>query len=138
MQGESQHLHRLSTTVLLVDDDPSHLLLHSKLITHAGFRVVTARVGTKSFSMPERDSPGLILLDYKMNTTLTPPEVVSFLRETFPGVPIVLLSSMLEMPMEMGALVDGFLNKDPERIIDFVRTFFDGGGIAQAATSSSV
>ena len=32
-------------TILLVDDDEKHLMLHAMILSHAGFRPITAVVG---------------------------------------------------------------------------------------------
>jgi hypothetical protein len=47
--------------------------------------------------------------------------------ETFVGIPIVLLSNVPEMPLEMEALVDRFMKKgEAEELVKFVCRFFQG------------
>ena len=126
-------------TILMVDDDPQHLQVQSWIMHQAGFRVVTVIVGQNSFSLPENEHPGLIFMDYRLNSNLTAPQVAGLLRQTFLGVPIVLLSNVPDMPQEMTALVERFISKgEPEELVQFARSFFDGGGgIALAATQTS-
>ena len=111
----------------MVDDEPQHLKMQSWFMNEAGFRVVTVVVGRTSFSLPEMERPGLILMDYRLNCELTPTQIVGLLRQTFKDAPIVLLSSEDAMPEEMLPLVDEFIRKaDPEKLVDFARKFFDG------------
>ena len=130
----------LSPTILMVDDDVQHLQMQSWIMHQAGFRVVTVVVGRSSFSLPQNEHPGLILLDYRLNSNVTAPQVAGLLRQTFVGVPIVLLSNVPDMPQEMAPLVDRFMKKgEPEELVQFVRDFFSGGGqIARAATSTPI
>ena len=130
----------LPPTILMVDDDPQHLQMQSWIMHQAGFRVVTVVVGQNSFSLPDNEHPGLILLDYRLNSNVTSPQVAGLLRQTFVNVPIVLLSNVPDMPQEMAALVDRFMRKgEPEELVQFVRGFFNGGGqIARAATPASI
>jgi DNA-binding response OmpR family regulator len=130
----------LTRTILMVDDDPQHLQMQSWIMHQAGFRVVTVVVGRSTFSLPQNEQPGLILMDYRLNSDLTSAQVAGLLRQTFAGVPIVLLSNVPDMPEEMAPLVDRFMKKgEPEELVQFVRGFFNGGGqIARAATPTSI
>jgi DNA-binding response OmpR family regulator len=122
---------------LIIDDDPQHLQVESWILNQAGFRIITSEVGRNSISLPEHIVPGLIFLDYRLNTTLTSPQIVRLLRGTFTGVPIILVSNASVMPEEMTALVDGFISKtDPEELVRFAQNFFDGDGKAIAAHPS--
>ena len=126
-------------TILLVDDDRQHLQMQSWIMNQAGMRVVTVVVGRDSFGLPENEHPGLIFMDYRLNSNLTSSQVVALLRQTFERVPIVLLSSELSMPPEMTTLVDAFIRKsDPEHLVQFARSFFERGVIQTERPSSSV
>jgi len=124
-------------TILIIDDDPQHLQVESWILNQAGFRIITSVVGRDSISLPEHVAPGLIFLDYRLNTSLTSPQIVRLLRGTFTGVPIILVSNVSAMPEEMTALVDGFISKtDPEELVRFAQNFFDEDGKAVAAHHS--
>ena len=125
-------------TILIIDDNAQHLQMESWFLHQAGFRIITVVVGKASFSLPQGDHPGLIFLDYRLNIVLSSAEVIGLLRQTFPGVPVVLLSSASEIPEEMDGLVDGFISKsDPEELVRFARRFFDDGKKAAAAKPTS-
>lgn len=121
----------LPHTILMVDDEPEHLKMQSWFMNEAGFRIITVVVGRNSFSLPDKERPGLILMDYRLNCELTSTQIVGLLRQTFKDVPIVLLSSEDAMPEEMLPLVDEFIRKaDPEKLVDFARKYFNKRGQA--------
>lgn len=105
-------------TILVIDDERQHLTMQSLILKEAGFRPITVVVGSESLSLPDHDAPDLILLDYRLNSVLNSQQVAQLLREKFRSTPIVLLSSMQEMPAEMKPFVDSFLRKgSPEDLI---------------------
>ncbi|HET6935567.1 MAG TPA: response regulator [Candidatus Angelobacter sp.] len=111
-------------TVLLVDDDLTHLTLHSMLLKNAGFRPITALVGSESVSFHENERPILIFMDYRLNTSIGPIQAGRLLRHAFPGIPIVVLSSDDSMPAEMKCVADGFVRKgDPRDLIAAAERF---------------
>jgi signal transduction histidine kinase/CheY-like chemotaxis protein len=81
-------------TVLVVDDDPGTLDLHSRLVKQIGCRVVTARNGRQALELIEQARPDLILLDLMM------PEMDGFAvldalqqREAFRNIPVIILTA---------------------------------------------
>ncbi len=115
-------------TILIIDDQREHLLMQSLILKEAGFRPITAVAGGQSLSFPDHERPDLIFLDYRLNSSINSQQVVALLRQRYQGTPIVLLSSMPEMPEDMARLVDGFLTKgDPEELVAFTRKFLEPG-----------
>jgi YesN/AraC family two-component response regulator len=85
-----------SQTVLVVDDDPNILDMHSRLIEQTGRRAVTARDGREALDMLEHIHPDLIMLDLMM------PEMDGFAvldvlraRESTRDIPVVILTARL-------------------------------------------
>jgi signal transduction histidine kinase/CheY-like chemotaxis protein len=83
-------------TVLVVDDDPGILEMHSRLVKQAGCIAVTARNGIESLKVLEYLHPDLILLDLMM------PEMDGFavlerLRagESTRDIPVIILTARL-------------------------------------------
>ncbi|MBN1453758.1 MAG: substrate-binding domain-containing protein [Anaerolineales bacterium] len=81
-------------TVLVVDDDPGIIDLHSRLIEQTGRQVVTARNGREALALVERRMPDLILLDLMM------PEMDGFAmldelreRESTRDIPVIILTA---------------------------------------------
>jgi signal transduction histidine kinase/CheY-like chemotaxis protein len=83
-------------TVLVVDDDPGILAMHSRLIEQTGRLAVTARNGREALAMVEGQLPDLILLDLIM------PEMDGFAvldelrgRESTRDIPVIILTAHL-------------------------------------------
>ena len=110
MSGSKDHQFT-PPTVLVIDDDRMQLQLTSHILTRASFRVVVAVITGNHVSFPENESPVAILLDYKLNSTLTTAQIASVLSQGFPDVPIFLLSEMDTLPADMAGLVQGFIKK---------------------------
>lgn len=109
-------------TILIIDDERQHLTMQSLILKEAGFRPITVVVGSQSLSLPDHDPPDLILLDYRLNSVLNSQQVAQLLREKFRRIPIVLVSSMQEMPVEMKPFVDSFLRKgNPEDLVALIK-----------------
>jgi signal transduction histidine kinase/DNA-binding LacI/PurR family transcriptional regulator/CheY-like chemotaxis protein len=82
--------------VLVVDDDPRILDMHSRLIEQSGRQVITAPNGLEALAAVERTPPDLILLDLMM------PEMDGFAvldalktRETTRDIPVIILTARL-------------------------------------------
>ena len=83
-------------TILVVDDDPGILDMHSRLVEQSGRRAVTARNGREALTLIEKQIPDLILLD------LTMPEMDGFAvldelrqRESTRDIPVIILTARL-------------------------------------------
>jgi signal transduction histidine kinase/DNA-binding LacI/PurR family transcriptional regulator/CheY-like chemotaxis protein len=83
-------------TILVVDDDPIILDLHSRMIEKIGCQVVTARNGREALALIEAQTPDLILLDLMM------PEMDGFAvldelrtRESTRDIPVIILTARL-------------------------------------------
>jgi signal transduction histidine kinase/AraC-like DNA-binding protein len=83
-------------TVLVVDDDPGILDMHSRLVEQTGRQAVTARNGREALNLIEQHIPDLVLLD------LTMPEMDGFAvldelrtRESTRDIPVIILTARL-------------------------------------------
>jgi len=83
-------------TVLIVDDDPGILDMHSRLIEQRGLRVVTASNGREALTLVAKQTPDLILLDLMM------PEMDGFAvldelraKEYTRAIPVIILTAHL-------------------------------------------
>src|SRR6202012_3255700 len=102
-------------TVLIVDDDPSHLRIYGWIVQSAGFESVPALVTFDALDLPNADVD-LVLLDYHLNGKLTATDVAKLLRSQHKTAPILVLSDALIMPDDIAPFVDGFIRKgDPAR-----------------------
>lgn len=54
-------------TILVVEDDPDLRLVHSEILSHEGYEVLTAADGVEALEVVENDGPpAMILLDLRM------------------------------------------------------------------------
>lgn len=81
-------------TVLVVDDDPGILDLHSRLVEQNGQRAIRARTGREALALAEQQLPDLILLDLMM------PEMDGFAvldelraRASLQKIPVIILTA---------------------------------------------
>ncbi|HEY2495786.1 MAG TPA: response regulator [Candidatus Angelobacter sp.] len=112
---------REDVTILIVDDDPLHLKLYSWILQRKSYKCATALVQSSSVDLPENASVNLVLLDYRLKSSLTTLEVVSQIRDKFAAVPIVILSDLQWMPDEMRGEAVAFVNKgDPKLLLQTI------------------
>jgi DNA-binding response OmpR family regulator len=110
-------------TILLVDDDQKHLMLHAMILKQAGFRPITTVVGADSMGVHENENPALIFLDYQLNSAVNAQQIAGLLRQRFPEAPLIVLSARDAMPEDMKGLASGFLHKgDPADLVALART----------------
>lgn len=115
------------TTILIVDDDQLHLTLYTWILQGQGYICKTALVKSTSVELPADAVIDLVLLDYRLSSSLTPADVVHQLKSTFPSVPIVVLSEVQWMPEEMRGHAVAFINKgDPKRLVQTIGEILQG------------
>ena len=108
-------------TVLIVDDDPSHLKLYCWVVERGGFRSLAALVRGHVIELPEVDRIDLAVMDYRLGNGLSAVDVAKRLRALYPSAPIVLLSDMLFMPDDVGPYASAFVRKgEPERLLEVI------------------
>lgn len=109
-------------TILIVDDDPLHLKIYTWILQREGHRCLTAVVGSTSVELPADEPVDLVLLDYRLNSSLRAPDVARQVQSTYPTVPIVVLSEAPWMPDDMNDLAMAFVNKgNPKLLMDTIR-----------------
>lgn len=113
-------------TVLMVDSSPADLYTYSRALSEAGYRPITSRIGLDHVGMHENERPALVLLEYRMNSSVSVPHLAKILRDIFPSTTIAVFSAFTEIPSELKGLVDGFIPKgDPARLTSDVRNLLD-------------
>lgn len=82
------------STILVVDDDPTNLIMAQRSLEHQGYKVVVAEDGPRALSMLTEVHPDLIILDYMM-PGMDGPEVLRKLRVMagYEETPVLLLTS---------------------------------------------
>jgi CheY-like chemotaxis protein len=74
------------------------------------------------------ESIDLILMDYRLSSSLAASDVVHELKWEFPGTPIVVLSQEYGMPADMKARAVAFVRKgQPEELVNLLNAFRASG-----------
>ena len=104
--------------ILIVDDDPSHLDIYGMIVDREGYLPVPLLV---RFAGPEPVPDGeiaVILLDYRMNSVKTTPQIAQELKAKHPEAPILLLSDLWTMPEDIQPYAAEFIRKgEPENLL---------------------
>jgi DNA-binding response OmpR family regulator len=109
-------------TVLLIDDDPSHLQLYSWVLARGGFRAVTALVNGDGLELPRTEPIELIVLDYQLGRVKSV-DVARKLGEVFPAKPVLVLSDMQWLPDDIAPYATAFVRKgEPEQLLTQVHS----------------
>ena len=114
-------------TVLIVDDDTLHLTLYTWILQRDGYKCATALVKGTSVDLPSDAAVDLVLLDYRLNSSLTALDVVHRLRSTFASVPIVILSDRQWMPDDVREHAVAFVSKgEPQMLLTTIAAVLQG------------
>ncbi|MCS6871463.1 MAG: hybrid sensor histidine kinase/response regulator [Anaerolineae bacterium] len=102
-------------TILYIEDDPGSQVLVERVLSDAGFRVVTASRGLEGLEAADKYMPNLILMDINL-PDMTGREITTRLRadERFRSVPIVALTAQSqagEREKALAAGLTGYLTK---------------------------
>ncbi len=121
------HAHPVNSTlsVLIVDDNPSHLQIYGWLVEKAGYTALLAPVAFDGIQLPDQPSD-LVLLDYHLGGQITAAEVARSIALNRPDVPLIVLSDSYELPADIAPYVKGFVRKgNPEKLIATLHEFLD-------------
>jgi CheY-like chemotaxis protein len=95
--------------ILCVDDEETSLSLRKPVLEKAGYEVVTAASATEALEVLSSRKVDLLLTDYLM-PGLTGTELARAAKNICPGLPVILLSGVTELPADMDH-VDLFVSK---------------------------
>jgi DNA-binding NtrC family response regulator len=114
--------------ILIVDDDPSHLEIYSMLIEQAGYLPVQALVRFAGIELPREEPIGLVVLDYRLHSLKTSAELAQEIRQSYAGVPIVVLSDLWSLPEDMTSFASAFVRKgQPAKLLETIGRLLPGG-----------
>lgn len=115
------------STVLVVDDDPSHLKLYSWIIERGGFRAISALVRQDKVDLPCAEPIDVAVLDYRLGGQLTAVDVARQLKTDRPALPIFILSDVMWMPEDVAPYAAGFVRKgEPQQLLDTIASALQG------------
>lgn len=116
--------------ILCVDDDPSALELRKLLLGAAGYSVLTAGSGTEALEVLDKGANvDLALLDYMM-PGMNGDELAEKLRRKHPGIPLVAVSAVGQLPQAFLNILDSRVQKgqDPEVLLSTVSNILAHSG----------
>jgi CheY-like chemotaxis protein len=114
-------------TVLIVDDNASHLKIYCWMLQRKGYECIPALVGSTSVQLPTSGTICMVLLDYRLNSALTAADVAEQVKTGFPSAPIVLLSELPWMPDGADRYAKAFVHKgEHELLFETVAKFCAG------------
>lgn len=115
------------TTVLIIDDDSLHLTIYTWILEREGYKCRTSLVGSSSVELPVNDSVDLVLLDYRLSSSLLAIDVAEQVKSAFPSAPIVVLSELQWMPEDIRTHASAFVNKgDPHLLLQTITSVLAG------------
>jgi len=100
----------LSLTLLCIDDEPNVLAIRKMLLETVGYRVLVAGSGPEGLEVLKDEKVHTVILDYKM-PEMTGSEVAARIRQTHPGMPIIMLSAFVDLTPEQLKDVDAYVTK---------------------------
>jgi DNA-binding NtrC family response regulator len=119
--------------ILIVDDDPSHLEIYGMIVDRAGYRPVPVLV---RFAGPEPvpdEEVAAVLLDYRLNSVKTAPEIAQEIKAKHPQAPVLVLSDLWTMPTDIEPYASEFVRKgEPENLLNTLRRLVAQGGAVPA------
>ncbi len=119
-------------TVLIIDDDPLHLKLYTWILQRNGYKCLTAQVKSTSVELPKGAALDVVLLDYRLSSSLSASDVARQVKQAFASVPILVLSEVQWMPDDMREHATDFINKgDPQKLVERI------GELLQSSRCSS-
>jgi CheY-like chemotaxis protein len=105
--------------VLCVDDDEVGLSVRRMLLEEQGYIVRTASNGPEAMDLLRSEPIDLVILDFYM-PDMDGGEVAAEMKQSYPGVPILMLSAYYWLPPETLGLADAFITKgnSPAELFD--------------------
>ena len=95
-------------TALILDDDPSHLKIYSWIVERAGFKCQTVLVRSSSVDLPSAQPLAVVMMDYRYSSSLTAADIMQSVKEKYPGVPVIVLSEVFDLPTDMASHATAF------------------------------
>jgi DNA-binding NtrC family response regulator len=107
--------------VLIIDDEPTHLEIYGLILEKAGFRAIPVLVKFSGPEFPVDSRIAIVVLDYRLNSIKTAPEVAQEARIRYPGTPVIVLSDVWSMPADIAPYASKFVRKgEPQQLIDAI------------------
>ena len=102
-----------------------HLEIYGLLMKQAGYQALPLLVRFTGTEIPRNQHLGLVLLDYRLNSSKSSPEFAQEIRSIYPEVPILVLSDLWALPADIAQYVSGFVRKgEPAKLLETIASYF--------------
>jgi DNA-binding NtrC family response regulator len=120
--------------ILIVDDDPSHLEIYGMIVNRAGYYPVPVLVRFAGPGPVPEGEIAAVLLDYRLNSVKTAPDIAQEIQAKHPQAPVLVLSDLWNMPADIEPYASEFVRKgEPEKLLDALRRLVTQAGAAVPA-----
>jgi DNA-binding response OmpR family regulator len=114
---------QMTPSILIIDDYTEHLKIYGWLVEQAGYAPVPCLAGPNGPELHSDRPVDLVLLDYTLGCDTPTCDVARLIQQMWPGAPILLLSDVHGLPVEMEPLVADFVPKgQPAKLVATIRT----------------
>lgn len=119
------------TSVLIIDDDPTHLRIYGWIIGAAGYEAMPALVTGDHIGYPEGDAD-LVVMDYRLAGRITAVQAAQETRRRYPRAPIIVLSDMYDLPADIAPYAQAFVRKgEPAKLVETLASLAGAAGSAR-------
>ncbi|MFZ0632231.1 MAG: hypothetical protein WA399_16015 [Acidobacteriaceae bacterium] len=119
------------TSVLIIDDDPTHLRIYGWIIGAAGYEAMPALVTGDHIGYPEGDAD-LVVMDYRLTGRITAVQAAQETRRRYPRAPIIVLSDMYDLPADIAPYAQAFVRKgEPAKLVETLASLAGAAGSAR-------
>lgn len=107
-----------TTTVLIIDDDPTHLKIYGWIVNAAGYEALPALVKLDRIEFPEKPVD-MVVMDYRLTGQITAVQAAELTQTLYPGVPIIVLSDVYDLPADIAPFAQAFVRKgEPAKLVE--------------------
>ncbi len=107
-----------TTTVLIIDDDPTHLKIYGWIVNSAGYEALPALVKLDRIEFPEKPVD-MVVMDYRLTGQITAVQAAELTQTLYPGVPIIVLSDVYDLPADIAPFAQAFVRKgEPAKLVE--------------------
>lgn len=93
-KSKARYEKKKAKKVLLVDDDPDFLEMHSAVLKHKGYDIITARNSKECMERLEKVRPDIVILDVMMEQFDAGFKASGRIKEKYKDLPVMLLTSI--------------------------------------------
>ena len=113
-QGTEEYQQGQPPTVLIVDDDPNTLRVHSRVLGFDGYRILTASSAVSALELLAKNDVGVVISDYQM-AGMNGNEFLSRVRRLYPSSVRLMVSGASDIQSLIDSVNEGAIYKFLEK-----------------------